>query len=216
MRLKILLIILGVLLVGTGSYFAKTTIFNSEPARTTELVGFENPKSEATESAKPKQEEKREAKKPEGEVSGVIINTLVATSQQNTQTSKPDESGKIATLKNLLLKMTRAATNIHSSNQEVIRLFGEFAGLPAYCETLFPNITDPFSKERLISECIGTQSSLIQVEISVQSAVIDAALSDYRKWESQSGQIISSCSSTCTDIWNAYVKGLTSLGISLP
>ncbi len=42
MRLKILLTILGLLILGSGSYVAANTVFKPKPPKATQLIGFEN------------------------------------------------------------------------------------------------------------------------------------------------------------------------------
>ena len=89
MRLKILLTILGLLIVGSTSYLVANTYFKPKPPKETKLVGFENLKDEATKSAETKKEE---VKAQSGEVSGAT--TPYATQQTEKQESQPESNNQ--------------------------------------------------------------------------------------------------------------------------
>lgn len=96
LRLKILLTILGLLVIGSGSYVAANTIFKPKPPKPAEFIGFDKLKKEATHSAKTKESESKK-EVANGEVQGTTTQTTApttykptpqaeATTQQLTQT----------------------------------------------------------------------------------------------------------------------------------
>ena len=217
MRLKILLTILALLILGSGSYLVANTYFKPKPPKETKLVGFENLKDEATKSAETKKEE---SKAQSGEVSGAITPIIgQQTVQQTTpQESTPYETGKIEALKNLFEKMTKSATIIYLNNQEAKKLTNQLMKLvnEGFPECKKPEIRNPFERLRLEADCSGAIYKNYQNLIEFHYSTITSSTSDYQKWESQAQNIIASCSLVCKDMWNAYVKGLTSQGVPLP
>lgn len=92
MKLKILLIILGLLVIGSGSYVAANTIFKPKPPKPPELIGFENLGTEATGSAEVK-EDKPKGEKSKEEVKVAIFNNIAPSNNNNTK-AKPYSSYK--------------------------------------------------------------------------------------------------------------------------
>lgn len=76
-RLKILLVILGILLIGSGVFLVKNTVFKSKTNEPTRLIGFEDLKDEATKSAEVKEKNPKKEESKE-EVKGVIQNKLTS------------------------------------------------------------------------------------------------------------------------------------------
>lgn len=92
MRLKILLTIVGLLILGSGSYIVANTVFKPEPPKPTQSIGFENLEKEATGSAEVKEDKPKEKESNE-EVKGATSNTTAPSSTNNTK-SKPSSSYK--------------------------------------------------------------------------------------------------------------------------
>lgn len=90
MRLKILLTILGLLVIGSGSYVAANTVFKPKPPKPTEFIGFDKLKKEATDSAKSKDSEPKN-EVANGEVQGTTTQTTTPT------TYKPTPQAEAAT-----------------------------------------------------------------------------------------------------------------------
>jgi len=151
MRLKILLTILGLLILGSGFYLAANTIFKPKPPKPPESVGFENLKDESTKSAEVKE------KKPKKEESEAVKGT--------TQYITPTNYQPTPESKTLTKKLTQATKTIKEPDETPPQL-------PEITEPS-PTEDDPFSEQHLIGfwtlyseiETVGDQMIAIRNQI---------------------------------------------------
>lgn len=88
MRLKVLLIILVLLVAGSGSYLAVNNVFRPKASKPTEFVGFDKVKNDATKSAESKKEEPKKEQAKE-EVRGATTYTPLPPNVVNNPAPNP-------------------------------------------------------------------------------------------------------------------------------
>ena len=207
-KVKILLVVLVFLLLASGIFLATTKFRSGSDNSGSATV---SPVIKATDSAKLNEEPKKEesAGETEGATQYIPLKNYQPTEtlQQNTQTSKPDESGKIATLNSLIEKLAKLAVKIWGEDEKIrITTQGWFDAI----ENCANQTGIPYG------DCIELKNAWYKPLLDSAGSNRKAYLSDYRNYESQATQIMAGCSSACQSIWNNYLQSLKKNGIPEP
>lgn len=131
-----------------------------------------------------------------------------------------DETKKLTDLGEILKKMSSPAIQVHFSNLEISKLYStllyNMQNDYPICQDQLSGISDPYTYENLMADCISTWTNGYQLKIATEQSTRDSALSNYRLFESQAKSIMSSCSSACKTVWDGWVNALIAQGVSLP